>query len=125
MAAASREIIGREDELAGLERLLADSAHSSAALVLDGEAGIGKTTVWLEGLELASSRGLRVLAAPLDLAAGGARLGTHARSLPRSGRVQRPDPGSAPHGVHTSGTGGASRRLQPHQGRARMCVVGK
>jgi hypothetical protein len=61
MAAASRDIIGRADELVELERLLADQDPSAAALLLDGEAGIGKTTVWLTGLELASAQGLRVL----------------------------------------------------------------
>jgi DNA-binding CsgD family transcriptional regulator len=61
VAAASRDLIGREDELAAIERLLADPVASPAALVLDGEAGIGKTTVWLEGLEIAAGHGFRVL----------------------------------------------------------------
>jgi DNA-binding CsgD family transcriptional regulator/tetratricopeptide (TPR) repeat protein len=61
MAAASRDIIGRTDELVGLERLVADAESSAAGLLLDGEAGIGKTTVWLAGAELAAREGLRVL----------------------------------------------------------------
>jgi DNA-binding CsgD family transcriptional regulator len=36
---------------------------SGAALVLEGEAGIGKTTLWLAGVERAQERGFRVLAA--------------------------------------------------------------
>ena len=32
-----------------------------AALVLEGEAGIGKSTLWLAGIEYARERGLRVL----------------------------------------------------------------
>ena len=34
-----------------------------AALVLEGEAGIGKSTLWLAGVEAARERGLRVLSA--------------------------------------------------------------
>src|SRR5215210_4823592 len=37
-------------------------AGGLAALVLEGEAGIGKSTLWLAGVEAAERRGLRVLA---------------------------------------------------------------
>ena len=53
-------LVGREEELATIAEFL-DSAHT--ALVLEGEAGIGKTTLWRRGLDEAESRGFRVLAA--------------------------------------------------------------
>ena len=56
-------IIGREQELAATGRLLDRAAEGAAALVLDGEAGIGKTTLWLEAVRVADARGFRVLQA--------------------------------------------------------------
>jgi len=43
------EIFGRETELAEVEATLAAARRSLAGLVLEGDAGIGKTTVWREG----------------------------------------------------------------------------
>jgi hypothetical protein len=40
------ELVGREWEMAGADRFLDDVADGPAALVLEGEPGIGKTTVW-------------------------------------------------------------------------------
>src|ERR1700716_473070 len=60
MNVAAPELVGREEELAELASFL--DGDLPAALVLEGEAGIGKTTVWREGLRLAEERGLRVLA---------------------------------------------------------------
>ena len=55
------EIVGRDQELVSI-RAFVDGAHpGAAALVLEGVAGIGKSTLWLEGVEYARSRGLRVL----------------------------------------------------------------
>jgi len=55
------EIVGREEELASV-RAFIDGAHDApAALVLEGEAGIGKSTLWLAGVEHARAQGLRVL----------------------------------------------------------------
>jgi predicted ATPase len=54
-------VVGREAELRTIERLIEDDAPGATALVLDGEAGIGKTTVWLAGVERARERGYRVL----------------------------------------------------------------
>ena len=53
-------IVGREDELARLDLLFA--ADGPAALVIDGEAGIGKTTLWRTGLARARDAGFTVLA---------------------------------------------------------------
>jgi DNA-binding CsgD family transcriptional regulator len=55
-------IVGREAELSALHGFLA-SDGSPRALVLTGGPGIGKTTLWDAGVELARRRGLRVLAA--------------------------------------------------------------
>jgi DNA-binding CsgD family transcriptional regulator len=57
------QLIGREAELEALGTLLDGVREGSAALVLDGEAGAGKTALWLEALSLARERGYRVLEA--------------------------------------------------------------
>lgn len=56
--------VGRDAELEAIEGFLArgDGEHP-AALVLEGEAGIGKTTLWRAGLALAGDRSYRVLVA--------------------------------------------------------------
>jgi predicted ATPase len=56
-------VIGRDAELVALERFLDRLPKAPAALVIEGEAGIGKTTLWLEGVRIAGQRGLRVLQA--------------------------------------------------------------
>ena len=55
------EIVGREAELASIHAFLGHPHTGPAALVLEGEAGIGKSTLWLAGVEHARARGLRVL----------------------------------------------------------------
>ena len=56
------ELIGREDELQRLQVFLdVRELDGPRALVLEGEAGIGKSMLWLRSLELARARGLRVL----------------------------------------------------------------
>jgi predicted ATPase len=57
------EVIGREAELAALARLPDRVEAGFAALVLTGEAGIGKTTLWRAGIAAARERSVRVLAA--------------------------------------------------------------
>jgi DNA-binding CsgD family transcriptional regulator len=56
-------IVGRDDDLATVDAFLGAVASSSCALVIDGEAGIGKTTLWREALARASQHGCCVLAA--------------------------------------------------------------
>src|SRR5918999_1441181 len=56
------EIVGRDEEFRSIEAFLERASEGPAALVLEGAAGIGKSTLWLRGLELARERGLRVLA---------------------------------------------------------------
>ena len=55
-------IVGREPEIEVL-RGFVGADGSGRALVLSGEAGIGKTTLWEAGVELARERGLRALVA--------------------------------------------------------------
>jgi predicted ATPase len=55
-------IVGRQRELTLADAFLDAAATGFAVLDLDGEAGIGKTTVWREVLERAEVRGFRVLA---------------------------------------------------------------
>ena len=45
------EVIGRDQELAAIEGFLAEVEQGPAALVLSGEAGIGKTILWEAGVE--------------------------------------------------------------------------
>ncbi|MGH2931997.1 MAG: ATP-binding protein [Gaiellaceae bacterium] len=57
------EIIGRRDELLALEAFLAAVPAGGQALLLEGDAGIGKSALWYEGLRLARERSLRLLTA--------------------------------------------------------------
>src|SRR5829696_6082736 len=54
-------VIGREAELAAAERFLESLPEGPAALVVEGEAGIGKTTVWREAIRRAEGPSYRVL----------------------------------------------------------------
>src|SRR5438128_3896342 len=56
------EIVSREEELASLHAFIDGLQGGPAALVLEGDAGIGKSTLWLAGVEHARAHGLRVLA---------------------------------------------------------------
>src|SRR3954452_18761660 len=64
-------IVGREQPLVVLERFVGGVAAAPATLVIEGEAGIGKTTVWQAGIDMAARRGYRVLACrPVESEAG-------------------------------------------------------
>lgn len=54
------EVIGRETERAAGEQFLDSLPSGPACLLLEGEAGVGKTTVWQAVAAAASSRGYRV-----------------------------------------------------------------
>jgi DNA-binding CsgD family transcriptional regulator len=56
-------IVGREVELGVVQRFLERVPVGPVALVVEGEAGIGKTTLWLEVLRAAEARSFRVLSA--------------------------------------------------------------
>src|SRR5580658_3384966 len=55
-------VVTREPDMAALHQLL-DGGGSLTCLVLAGEVGIGKTTLWESGLELAGEQGYLVLSA--------------------------------------------------------------
>jgi len=62
MVATQAEVIaGREAELASLAAFLDALAAGPASLVLEGEAGIGKTALWGAGVASARARNYRVL----------------------------------------------------------------
>jgi DNA-binding CsgD family transcriptional regulator len=56
-------IVGREAELVLLQEFVASIAGGASALVLEGEAGMGKTTLWAAGIHEAETCGVRVLRA--------------------------------------------------------------
>src|SRR5437016_13526881 len=55
------EIVGRDGELAALRGFF--EKPFPAALLIEGEAGIGKTTIWREAVREAEAGGHRVLSA--------------------------------------------------------------
>jgi DNA-binding CsgD family transcriptional regulator len=57
------ELVGREAELERLHGFLEGVERGTSVLLLEGEPGIGKTTLWREGVRLAPAMGYRVLAA--------------------------------------------------------------
>src|SRR6059058_4296712 len=55
-------VVGRERELEALRRFFdVVEPPTARTLVVEGEAGIGKSTLWLASVELARERGYRVL----------------------------------------------------------------
>ncbi len=60
MVHASAAVIGREHELAVIANFAARTNGPAAALVIDGAIGIGKSTLWTRGIELAVARGFTV-----------------------------------------------------------------
>jgi DNA-binding CsgD family transcriptional regulator len=56
-------VVGRDSELAVVRDFLAAVPDGASALVLEGEAGMGKTTLWRAGVEAAKTAGLCVLQA--------------------------------------------------------------
>jgi DNA-binding CsgD family transcriptional regulator len=62
-------VFGRDAELGAVDAVLAAGRRGLAALVLEGDPGIGKTTVWQMGIGRAAAEGYRVLscrAAPTE-----------------------------------------------------------
>jgi len=61
VAGSAWNIVGRERELGSIARFLDDVPSGPAALLIEGEAGIGKTTLWQAGVARAQALGLGVL----------------------------------------------------------------
>ncbi|HET7808711.1 MAG TPA: hypothetical protein VFK71_09425, partial [Gaiellaceae bacterium] len=55
------EIVGRDVEVASVRAFVEGAAERPAALVLEGEPGVGKSTLWIAGVEHARAAGFRVL----------------------------------------------------------------
>ncbi len=69
-------LIGREDALHAVERFLDPAGSAPSVLVVEGDAGMGKTAVWLETVSVATGAGQRVLQArPAESEAALAYLG--------------------------------------------------
>src|SRR5437867_3433931 len=62
MAAAAADLVGRDEELAAIARFLEKRAPA-CAVAIEGEPGIGKTTVWEAAVAEATARGGRTLRA--------------------------------------------------------------
>jgi DNA-binding CsgD family transcriptional regulator len=72
----SGAIVGRDAELDSVHSFLDRDPEGPAALVLEGPAGIGKSTIWLAGVEAARERGSCVLVSrPAELERGLAHAG--------------------------------------------------
>jgi len=54
-------VVGREAELSAVEDFLDSIQDGFASLLIEGEPGIGKTTVWQEAVRSAEARGYQVL----------------------------------------------------------------
>ena len=57
----ARHLVGREYELGAIVGLLSAPDRLPGDAVLPGEAGMGKTTLWLDGVDAAADRGYRIL----------------------------------------------------------------
>ena len=55
------QLVGREQELETIARFLAAREALPAALLVEGPAGVGKTTVWREAVDSGLATGYRVL----------------------------------------------------------------
>ena len=55
------QLVGREEELQAIFRVLEAPELLPGVAVLSGEAGIGKTSLWLAGLDAAAAGGYRVM----------------------------------------------------------------
>ena len=71
MPVATHDLVGREAELEAISMLLDAGDRLPGAIVMHGDAGVGKTSLWLRGLEGADARGYRILACrPSDAETG-------------------------------------------------------
>ena len=60
--ATAAAVVGREAELDAIDAFLADRSALPAALVMDGPAGAGKSTLWQAAVDRAADAGFTVLA---------------------------------------------------------------
>src|SRR5215831_7032234 len=89
------DVVGRESELDSVRDFLDAVPSGPVALLLDGAAGIGKTTLWKAGVAAAEERGLQVLACrpvEVEVALPFAVLGDLLADLPEAALTRLPDP---------------------------------
>ena len=60
---APDQIVGRVSELDAIHRFLERVSHGPGFLIIEGEAGIGKSTLWAAGVDAAERLGYRVVSA--------------------------------------------------------------
>ncbi len=119
------EIVGRDDEVAALHAFLDGAGPGDGAgpagLVLEGDAGIGKSTLWLAGVEAAEERGLRVLSArPAEAEQGLA----HAALGDLLGACARRGAAGALGSAAAGARGGAPARRRRRRARRSSCAGG-
>jgi DNA-binding CsgD family transcriptional regulator len=61
MERGAQVVLGREHELDALERFVGTVPGGPSGVLLEGSAGIGKTTLWLEAAAMAGRAGWRIL----------------------------------------------------------------
>jgi hypothetical protein len=61
MASAANSMVGRDSEVAVVDAFLEEATTAFVLLRIEGEPGIGKTTVWRTALRRATAGGARVL----------------------------------------------------------------
>jgi DNA-binding CsgD family transcriptional regulator len=89
------ELIGRDAEIGSVSRWVNLLTRRPAGLVIEGEAGIGKTSVWSRATSLAAERGARLLVArpvQAELTLGYAGLGDLLHGVAEQRILELPDP---------------------------------
>ena len=119
----TREVVGREEELGGAPRPSRPCRRQGPrALILAGDAGIGKSTLWQAGLDHARAAGLRVLTsrpAEAERDLGARRSGGSARRGRRRGAADAVDAAATGARGRTADRGvGGSRRSAHARGRS-------
>ena len=89
------EVVGREAEIDSVHDFLEAVPGGPIALLIEGEIGIGKTTLWREGIAEAGERGLQVLTSrpvEAEIALPFSVLGDLLGDLPDAALGRLPDP---------------------------------
>ena len=89
------EVVGRESEIESVRDFLAAVRGGPVALLIEGELGIGKTTLWRAGIAEAGERGLQVLMSrpvEAEIALPFAALGDLLGDVPDAVLGRLPDP---------------------------------
>jgi DNA-binding CsgD family transcriptional regulator len=89
------EVVGRESEIDSVHEFLEGVPGGPIALLIEGEAGIGKTTLWREGIAEAGEQGLQVLTSrpvEAEIALPFAVLGDLLGDVPDAALRRLPDP---------------------------------